>query len=668
MHENFERFLHENSIAAAETITLYAPRRLTLIAKKLAFRQKDRTFQIFGPPVRLCFDEAGSPTQTLIGFAQSHGVKPDGMKTAKTEKGEYVYVEKIRRGRTTPAVLQEYLPLFIKDINFPKSMRWLKDDFRFARPIRWILALYDEKVVRFSVAEVKSGNYTYGHRTLHPGKIFIRSPRDYVARLRRAHVTVDPTKRLSTIKLCVDEKAAQVSGKCVMDEELLSEVSNLVEYPTCVLGSFDPTYLQLPTEVILTAMKTHQRYFGIANQTGKLLPYFIAVVSGEKKHMDDILRGNQKVLQARLADALFYWNADRKTPIGERIDSLKRVVWLEGMGTLYHKTERLVRLADLIAPLLKFDNIPVLERAAWLSKTDLVTSMIKDGKEFTTLEGKMGMEYALQSGEPRDVATAIYEHYLPRYPGDLLPKTPQGTILAIADKLDTVVGGFIAGHMPTGSQDAQGLRRHTTGIISIVVQKNISINLISLVDGSIEVFEHQGFLKTKSIREEILSFFKIRIGNWLEEQGFRYDLVNAVLSIRYDSPVDAKMRVSALNELRSSADFIKLVIAQKRVANILKDQPEPPPLAESLFSEEAERRLFSASKRLEPGYRESIRKGRYTKALQQLLSLRSPIDRLFGEVLIMVEDEDLRMNRLALVKYTKNLFNEIGDLSKIVIE
>jgi len=668
MRKDFERFLDENSLLSGKIFTLHTPRRLTLVVKRLAPVQKKRTVQILGPPAKLCFDDKGFPTPTLIGFAQSHRIKPDEVKTTKTEKGEYVYLEKSGRAKPTSALLKEYLPFFIQSVNFPKSMRWLKNDFRFARPIRWILALYGERVIRFSVAGVKSANFTRGHRGLHPERILIKSPKDYVRRLNYACVIVDPAERLARIRQCLCEKAQEVDGQCVMDEELLNEVNNLVEYPLCARGRFSNAYLKLPMQVILTAMKAHQRYFGLLSNKGKMLPYFIAVVSGDEKWVDDILDGNRRVLQARLADALFYWNTDRRIPLDERIESLKDVVWLEGMGTLYHKTERLVKLVALTASLLDFDRISVLKRAAWLSKTDLVTSMIKDGKEFTTLEGRIGMEYALQSGEPKDVAIAIYEHYLPRYPGDIFPETLQGTILAIADKLDTVVGGFIAGHIPTGSQDAHGLRRHTTAIVSTLIEKNISLNLISLVDESLKAFDRQGLLKTRNVRDQILSFLRTRTENWLQEEDFRYDMVDAVLSARYDNPADAKMRITALNELRSSVDFFKLVLAQKRVANILKGQSEPGPLTESLLSEKAERQLFDAAKKLEPQYRECIREGNYREGLRKLLSLRALIDRLFDEVLIMAKDEALRMNRLALVTYIKSLFNEIGDLSKIVIE
>ncbi len=668
MRQDFETFLSENSLAAARVTTLYTPRRLTLVAKKVPFRQKDVTVQILGPPARLCFDKEGRPTETLTGFAKSHRVKVDAVRTTKTKKGEYVCVEKLKRGRTTPVVLKEYLPTFIKNISFPKSMRWLKNDFRFARPIRWILVLYGEKTITLSVASVKSARFTYGHRILHPGRIRVRNPEDYVWKLKQACVIVDPSERLSRIEFCIDEKAAQVGGKAVMDDELLSEVNNLLEYPVCTLGRFDSTYLRLPMEVVLTAMKVHQRYFGVVDKKGGLIPYFIAVVSGDKKHLKEILDGNERVLQARLADALFYWDADRKVPPGDRIDSLKNVVWLEGMGNLYDKTERLAGLAALVASGLEFREISVVERAAWLSKTDLLTSMIKDGKEFTTLEGKMGMEYALQSGENKDVAIAIHEHHLPKYPGDSLPETPQGTILAIADRIDTVVGGFIAGHKPTGSQDPQGLRRRAMAVISIIAEKHLSLNLATLIDKSINLFERQNFVRTGSPRDEILRFFRNRVENWLQEEGFRYDLVEAVLSAKCADPFNAKMRVAALDELRGSADFIKLVIAQKRVANILKDQPEPPPLTDSLFSEEAERQLFLAIKKTEPEYRKFSREGNYRGALQQLLSLRAPIDRLFDEVLIMTKNKNLRMNRFALLKYTRTLFSEIAVLSKIVIE
>lgn len=667
MRDKFELFLRENLLTSTEILTMYTSRRLTLLVHELSSHQKEKTVQILGPPARLCYDENGTPTETLIGFAKSHGLKPDRAKVIKTEKGEYIALEKVQKGRMTGAILKDYLPELIRSITFPKSMRW-SGDFRFARPIRWILALYGNNVVRFRVAGISSAGYTYGHRILFHKKIAVKYPEQYVENLRESYVIVSPEERLHSIRQGMEQSATKVSGRPVMDEELLLEVSNLVEYPVCSLGRFDEQYLRLPRDVILTAMKTHQRYFGVVGRKDDLLPYFLAVLSGDPKHLHTIMRGNESVLQARLADALFYWDTDRRIPLESRIESLKEIVWLEEMGTLFQKTERLVRLGTLVASVLCADRLPVVERAAKLAKTDLATTMIKDGKEFTTLEGKIGMEYALQSGESQDVAVAIYEHYLPRYPGDTLPETPQGAVLSIADKLDTIVGGFIAGHIPTGSQDPQGLRRHATGMLSIIADRKLRLALNPLVDEALKAFASQDLLRTKNVKEDILNFLTARIESWLQEERFRYDLVDAVLSTRHDDLTDARSRLIALDDLRNSADFTRLVIAQKRVANILKNQPELPALDESLLLEAAEQELSSAISKLKPEYEGSVKKGDYRRAFRQLLTLRAPIDRLFDEVLIMAEEKSLRMNRLTLVKSTKDLFNEVGDLSKIVIE
>ncbi len=668
LHRDFETFLSENGLSCRRIRTFYTPRRLALLAEKVPSRQQDKALRILGPPAKVCFDEDGTPTKTLSGFAKSQRIRPSQVRITETEKGEYVCVDKTERGRATTSVLKEFLPELVANLTFPKTMRWTEANFRFARPLRWIAALYGPRVVNFAVAGIRSSKNTRGHRFLSPGRISLTEPRDYLACLRKAYVIADPAERLSKIVTSITEAASEAGGRPVVDDRLLSEVNNLVEYPLSVLGSFDRTYLRLPRDVVLTAMRVHQRYFGVADRRGRLLPNFIAVVTGDRKHLPIILDGNERVLRARLADALFYWDTDRKVPLGERVSSLKSVVWLEGMGSLYQKGERLESLGAHIASLLDFEGVDVVKRAARLAKADLVTSMIKDGKEFTTLEGRIGMEYALQSGESKDVATAIHEHYLPRFPGDSVPRTTPGIILSVADKLDTIVGGFLSGYTPTGSQDPQGLRRAAGAVVSLLGEKKISLDLVSLVDTTLEAFKKQKLLKAKDIKDEVLQFLQGRIRSWLEEIGFKYDLVDAVVQARCDDPTDALMRARALKALQDSAGFVHLVAAQKRVANILKDAASPGPLHESLLTDRYEIRLFRAVEKLRPAFDKSVVHKDYRKALKHLLSLRKPIDELFDRVLIMSPEEEIRKNRFALLLSTRELFRQIADLSRIVLE
>lgn len=662
MLEEFSDFLNENSIDSGKIGVYYTPRRLTIFAYDLSTHQKERKVQTVGPPLKFAYKD-GKPTPALIGFAKSCGVRLAEIKTVKLERGEYIAAERVEKGIPTKKLLKEFLPEFITKINFPKSMRWGRKKLRFARPIRWLLALYGSKVIDFTIDGLKSNRFTYGQRFLSSKRVLIRNLKEYKKKLKNDFVIVSQHERMSIIKTEIEKKTKKMGGRVLEDRELLDEVSNLTEYPKVIVGKVERLFLDLPKDVIVAAMKEHQRYFSVVDAKGNLLPYFVAIVNGGPKDFRNIIRENENILAARLSDAKFYWEVDSKLPLSKRVEELKGIIWQEGLGNLYEKTERLVALADSVSSILPKKS-QILKRAALLSKADQVTSMIRDGKEFTKLEGKIGKEYALLSGEEKDVAEAIYEQYLPRYSGDELPKTKEGALLSIIDKLDTIVGFFIVGNIPSGSADPFGLRRLASGIISILLDKSFEISLKILLSESLRIYKKE----TDEIKNSLYNFFKYRIKCFFEDLNFRYDLVDAVLETDFDDVNDVKLKIEALEDLRSSANFEKLVIGQKRVANILKGVSPPPPVEPSVFTEEGERNLYEKVKEIEPKFFESINGKDYKKSLNQLLALRKPIDRLFDEVLIMTEDENLRTNRLALVRYAAELFKKVADFSKVVLE
>jgi len=671
MRKELLKFFDDSLIEHGDASIFYTPRRLAVFCEDVASRQKDTVLEVSGPPTSSAYDKDGKPTKAAAGFAKAHGVDLNDLKTKKTPKGDVIVAQENKKGRATSSLLSQYIPKLLAALSFPKAMTWEPTGFRFARPIRWIVALLGKKVITFSVAGVKSGDRTRGHRFLSPGFKKIQNPRDYQKTLKAKHVIADPEKRKELTISMVKKAAAGKRGLLIDDPELLDEVNNLVEESGIILGTFNKKYLDLPKDVVVTAMREHQKYFSIVDRSGKLLPYFVAIANGKTGNTDRIRKAHQAALTSKLEDASFHWHEDTRCKLEEMADGLKRVVWQENLGSLYDKCQRLVELAKHISLRIDDADSKVAERAAFLCKADLVSNMVRDGKEFAKLQGVMGREYALVSGEDAKVATAIYEHYLPRYPGDSLPRTAEGAVVSMADRLDSIVGSFINNKIPTGSEDPYGLRRLANGMTAVIVGQGHHLSLTSLIATDISLYESQkeGCVADRNaLGCSLFSFFTSRMESLLEEKGIRYDITDAVMSPGLDDLHDAAERAMALSQFRQSEEFTSLVVGQKRVANILKGVKSEARLDESILTEAEEKRLFSLTKEIEDALQQSIAEHAYQKSLKILLSLKDPIDQFFDTVLVMAEDKALRANRLALVKYVAERFNTLADFSKIVID
>jgi glycyl-tRNA synthetase beta chain len=537
--------------------------------------------------------------------------------------------------------------------------------FRFPRPIRWLLVLFGDEVLPIEIAGVRSGSKSYGHRFLSKGPVEVKNPRDYEKILKRAFVIVDPKERREIIKRGLSKRVKAVGAVVKEDEELLEEVVNLVEWPSVVMGKFDERFLSLPAPVITTAMKQHQRYFATVDEEGRLLPYFLFVINNEEKFADGIRPGLERVLRARLEDAKFYFDEDTKRRLEERLEDLKGIVWREGLGSVYEKVMRVRELALKIAEGDNRVDPSLLERGALLCKCDLSTEMIRDGKEFTKLEGVIGMEYALHQGEDPRVAKIIYEHHLPRFAGDELPTLREAGYLGVADRLDSLCGIFSTGYEVTGSQDPLGMRRTAYGLIEVILSLDLRVDLDNALSMASMKFGDS------NLRNRVLSFILERFENYLEERlGIRYDVVDAVIGSGSKDLVNLKKRALALKELmeKEPETFTRVTIGQKRVANILQGVSVSHGIREDLFEKNEERELYEVAKREKPLVEKRVSEEDFKKALRHLLNLREPIDRFFDNVFVMTEDRAIRKNRLALLRFVRGLFMTYGDFSKIVVE
>ena len=568
MEDIIRKSLTEKRIPFAGIKCMATPRRLVLYIAEVAPKQEDQTIEKMGPAKKAAFDENGNPTKAALGFAKGQGLEIADLETIVTEKGEYLGARKTIAGQPTAALLPEILTNFLMAIPFRKSMRWANYDLRFARPIHWLLALYDGNVVPLKIEDIASGNTSCGHRFMSPEPFAVSGFDDYLNKSRQNYVIADPAERKKLILEEAQKAAAEVGGKIFYTEDLLDTVSFIVEYPVIVRGSFDEDYLKIPKEVLTTTMISHQKYFPVINDEGKLLPYFIAVSNTKARDLAVVARGNERVLRARLADASFFFEEDRKVPLENRVESLKKVVFHTLLGTSHQKVLRFRKLAVKIAQKVKPAVKKNVDRAALLAKADLESLMVG---EFSELQGIMGREYALLAGENPVIAGAIYEHYLPIVAGGDLPQTDEGAIVGIADKIDTIVGFFGVGLPPTGTADPYALRRQSLGIINIILDKRYPLTLDFLIDESIALFK--GTLKKPAdeIKKDVLEFFKGRLQNQLISQGFAYDTVEAVLSEGVNDVVLALEKIKALQTFRQNPEFEPISIAFKRVDNILKD-------------------------------------------------------------------------------------------------
>lgn len=641
------------------------PRRLTLIVEGLEDKQGDLKGTVKGPAKKIAFDQDGNPTKALLGFMRGQGVDIASIYVEEYNGVEYVYANVVKEGKGIEEILGENMPNIIKSINFPKSMRWGGKNIRFARPIRWLVSLLDNEIVPFNLEGIKASNITKGHRFLGSSRIELSNVDEYVESLRQNFVIVDQAERRDIIKYGSERLAKEKGGNLQRDENLLDEVTNIVEYPTPMIGRIKEEYLSLPADVVITPMKEHLRFFPVLDDKKRLLPYFITVRNGNEDYIETVIKGNEKVLGARLEDAKFFYKDDIKRSLESYVEDLKRIVFQEKLGTLYDKTRRVKSLAVKIGEYLEVgeETEKNIERAGYLSKADLVTKMVS---EFTELQGKMGMEYARTSEENEIVSLAIFEQYLPRFAGDELPTTTAGSILSIADKMDTISGLFAIGIHPTGSQDPFGLRRQALGIINIILDKKLNLSINELVETALYFYVDVNGLAFdyNKIKEEIIEFFNGRIRNMFMDMDIRYDIVDAVIATNIDDIYDMKIRANKLNEWLKKEGLSEILSAFNRVAN----------LAEKAISDEVQRNLLTEDElELYEGFNSaeekidnSIHKKEYDKALDQLMTLKEPIDNFFDKVMVMVEDEKVRNNRLGLLRKIYNAMLQICDLSKIV--
>ncbi|MFB3925680.1 MAG: glycine--tRNA ligase subunit beta [Syntrophales bacterium] len=664
MDEIIRREFSAERIRHGRIRTMATPRRLVLIVSDVEERQEDQVLEKIGPAKRVSFDEKGQPTKAAIGFAKGQGIDISQIETIRTEKGEYICARKKIPGEETQVILPGILSRFVLGIPFQKSMRWMDLTIRFARPIHWILALYGSDTVPFRIGNITSGKKTCGHRFMSPGFFLVRDAKDYLAKIKENYVIINPEERKKIILDETARAAREVSGKALVMDELLEEVTFLVEYPTSVIGSFDSEYLKLPRDVLITSMVEHQKYFPVTDTGGNLLPYFIAINNTLARDPALVARGNEKVIRARLADAKFFFEEDRKIPLDEHFKKLKKVVFHSLLGTSEEKVDRFRKLAawisDKINPALKAD----VDRAAFLSKADLETQMVY---EFPSLQGIMGREYALLACEKPDVANAIYEHYLPTSAAGELPRTDIGAIVSIADKTDTIVGFFGVNQTPTGAADPYALRRQALGIINIILDKRYSLGLEELIDESLAILQDKLKKPAAETKAEVLEFFRGRFENRLISQGYPYDVVDAVLSRGVSDFVVSLEKIEAMREFKNHPDFEPLTIAFKRVCNIIKNFSRGA-VDPSLFETDAEKDLYRAFLEIRDRAFAFIAKGDFSAALKEIARLRTPVDRFFESVLVMTDDENIRFNRLSLLEEISGLFYEIADFSRIVTE
>ncbi|UCF94859.1 MAG: glycine--tRNA ligase subunit beta [Desulfobacterales bacterium] len=646
--------------------TLATPRRLAALVENVAPKQTSLTTEVIGPPRKGGYDAQGQPTMAAVKFAEKVGVGVTSLKIKETEKGAYLCAVNKERGRATPTILKKILPEVIPALPFPKSMRWGTLAIEFARPIQSILALHGGKAVSFELGGIRSGRQTFGHRFLHPGKIKLASPAAYVETLRSASVLVDPAERQERIKKDIADAAQALGGKVWPDEELVDIVNNLVEYPAVAVGKFDAQFLQLPDEVLITAMREHQKYFAVADNSDNLMPYFIAVNNTPAKDMAVVARGHERVLRARLEDAKFFYTKDLEVSLDQQVEKLKKVLFQAQLGSLFDKTTRIRQIAGYIVDRLDHETglEQQVDRAARLCKADLVTQMVI---EFPKLQGIMGRVYARAQGDSSAVATAIEEHYRPVYSGAPLPETLPGAIIGIADKIDSICGCFSAGLIPTGATDPYALRRQGIGIIQIMRANGFTFLLSELIAQSLSLFNTPPMPNVEVTADNVGTFLQNRMAYLLAEDGYSKDTIAAVISVAPDNIPDAWRRVQALEKLKAKPDFEPLAVAFKRVVNIIKkvDDFHLEKIDQTLFEHGSEPALWAACRAVEKQVEEDLRQGWFDQALVNIATLRKPVDDFFDDVMVMTEDMQVRRNRLSLLGHIAALFEKVADFSKI---
>ncbi len=672
-------FSASNLLDGAVVETYGAPRRLIATAAALRVRQADQVREITGPPKSVAFDDVGAPTRAAQSFAEKVSVPVAQLRLVSTPKGEYLAASKIIPGRAAPDILREVLPQAVQDIPWPKTMHWVGlDGPSFIRPIRWLVALLGGKVVPFELAGVTAAAYSSGHRFLGKARVPVKGARDHEARLKANGVIVQPAERRAKIERELAAALKKSGLRVHPDPALLDSVVYLNEYPSVIMGEFDPAFLELPDEILITVMRDHQKYFAVEQRDGRLAPNFLAVINLDRDRTGQVRQGHERVLRSRFADARFFWESDLKRRLADNLPRLAPVTYESRLGSYRDKVERVRWLARWIAEQwfssgIHQAHVALADRAAELAKCDLVTDMVR---EFTELQGIVGGLYAKAQGEDEEVAWAVYDHYRPASADDDLPRNLTGCIVSVADKLDTLAGCFAVGVVPSGSSDPYALRRAAAGIVRIVLERGLPLSLSAAVSAGLRALKENPprIDAAPEIERKVLDFLLDRAKYILRERlGYAYDEVNAVLAASGDDLVDAERRLQALRAIRKTRNFEPLAVAFKRIRKILEKAGAPaewklPAVREDLFAADAERELHSESRRVARTAGEQKRAGQYREALQIIAGLRPAVDRFFDDVLVMAEEEAVRKNRLTLLSELLREFSTIADFSEIASE
>ena len=658
-----EASLKDHRISYQHLYTYYTPRRLTLFFKGLPEMQQDSSKEVTGPLVSIAFDEHGLPTRAGEGFAKAQGVSAASLRRQMTPKGEVVVAVKKGGGRLTSEIMAEVFPEVIKKVRFPKVQRWGNGDFQFARPIRWICSVYSRAVISFEIAGLYSSRETRGLRALKQGPLDVVEAGDYLEVLRQGGVVAAPDERRQAIWNKVQQVAAEKNTTVIPDPDLLDDVNNLIEFPDVIMGSFDPKYLDLPEQVIVTAMREHQKYFAVRDPEGNLAPYFIGVINGTPRDKGVVIRANEGVLKARLEDAKFFVAEDMKVPLETWAEKTAGITWLEGMGTMADKSLRLQKLAKKLAGLFNLSKeiAKAAEDGALICKADLATNIIRE-KEFNSLQGVMGGIYASKQGQVA-AGEAIQYHYYPRFAGDQLPPTPAGAVLSIADKLDTIAGCFRARIIPSGSQDPFALRRQALGILQILLANKYAVSLDELVKAAQS--QYVGKAKPQE-KEEILEFLKGRLQSVLEARNIPYDVVNAVAVTEAPGFIDLIEKAETVNRFKLDADFQELATAAGRVLRILPEKKVTGKLSVVLLKEPEEKGLHQAVETVKKAVETALEKRDYVDVRQELQALVKPIHAFFEKILVMDKNLKVKNNRLILLQETAGVLLALCDFRKLV--
>ncbi|MGB9867841.1 MAG: glycine--tRNA ligase subunit beta [Bacillota bacterium] len=652
-------------LGAPSVKVFVTPRRMVLAAQGLPDCQEDAVVEVRGPSVVAAFDGEGRPTRAAEGFARAQGVRVEELVSKVIPQGEYVFAVRREKGKPAGEVLPEALSELVMGMEFPKSMRWGEGKYRFCRPVRWVVALLDSEVLPVEVAGIRAGRHTRGHRVLAPGAHEVQDLRDFLEKMPQLGVVLDQEERKRLIINQATRVAAGCGGVLVDNPELLEHVANLVEWPTAFCGEFAPEYLEMPQEVLITVMAHHQKYFAVRDGAGNLMPKFIGVRNGGTEYLDLVQKGNEKVIQARLADAKFFYSEDLKRKLWERVADLDRLIFQEKLGSMGAKVRRIQSLVELLCDQLQVDQRTraVTSRAALLCRADLTTNMVK---EFPELQGVMGKRYALENGEGQEVAQAIFESYLPAGSGGALPETLPGKLVAAADKADTLVGIFGVGLKPTGSQDPYALRRHGTALVGIAASLPRPVVLRWLLGAAASLLSNTVPVGP-AVVDEVMEFLVGRLRTALGERGIRYDVIEAVLASKWDDPRDVFLRAEALAEFAKEPDFNKFMVAFRRAANLSKDS-EPGAVRPELLVEPEERQLYSAFLAVGDEARRALDTRDYGLFLRTMSKLYEPVNQFLNKVLVMCPDLDVRKNRLLLLKNIALLFTEAADPGRLVVE